>query len=237
MESQNRLSSPNQRWTTIVSLTLQCLLVAAIIALPLFHPEALPFRVGAPNITLPLKPLPQPVPRVDATSAASTSAATSSNAQLRFTDMTHIPTPGQPTSDAVPTLIPIGTGMSDPTSTAMTLANATSNGPRISVAPDRPVTARLPQISTGVSNGLLLAPITPIYPRIAITAHIDGTVRVEAIISKSGQIESAHVVSGPAMLRQAALDAVRNARYRPYLLNGSPIEVETAITVNFKLSN
>lgn len=77
----------------------------------------------------------------------------------------------------------------------------------------------------------------PIYPCIAIATRTEGIVKVEAIISKSGRIESAHVVSGPAILRQSAVDAIRNAHYTPYLLNGSPTEVETTITVNFNLAS
>ena len=66
-------------------------------------------------------------------------------------------------------------------------------------------------------------------------AHTEGSVVVEAIISKTGAIVSAHVLSGPAMLRQAALDAVAGARYAPYKLNGEPVDVETTITINFRL--
>ena len=83
---------------------------------------------------------------------------------------------------------------------------------------------------------MLLTPIQPIYPAIARAAGIQGTVVVEAIISRTGAIESLHVVSGPAMLRRAAIHAIRAARYQPYLLNGEPTEVETTITVNFRLS-
>ena len=92
-------------------------------------------------------------------------------------------------------------------------------------------------ISKGVAAGLLLAPITPIYPPIAKAAHQEGTVIIHAIISKAGHIESAIAESGPLMLQGAALDAVREARYRPYLLNGLPTEVETTFNINFRLSN
>jgi protein TonB len=84
---------------------------------------------------------------------------------------------------------------------------------------------------------MLLAPIQPLYPPIAKAAHREGTVIIHAIISKEGRIESANVVSGPAMLTGAALDAVRNAHYRPYLLNGQPTEVETTFSINFRLSS
>ncbi len=66
---------------------------------------------------------------------------------------------------------------------------------------------------------------------------MQGTVIVQAVISKTGHIESAHVLTGPVMLQSAALDAVRNARYHPFLLNGDPTEVETTISINFRLGS
>lgn len=236
MESQDRLSSPNRRWTTALSLTLQCSIAAAFIALPLLHPEALPFHIDAPKLTLPLTPIP-PVPRVETTKSAS-STATASSAAHTFTQPAHITPLGQVTSDPQPSTDFTGPGMGDPSGIANNLARSTSGkGPGVSIAPANSVPKGPLHISTGVSAGLLLAPIQPIYPRIAIATRTEGVVKVEAIISKSGHIESAHAVSGPEMLRQAALDAIRNAHYTPYLLNGSPTEVETAITVNFKLSS
>ena len=235
MESQNRLSSPNQRWTTVLSLTLQCSLAAAILALPLLHPEPLPFHVDAPKIMLPLKPVPPPVPHVEATTAASTSASAPATGRP-ITDPTIIRTGIPDTSDAPPATIFIGTGM-DNSNAIPNGIGTTGIGPHITVAPANPAPKGLLHVSTGVSTGLLLAPIVPIYPRIAVSARVEGIVKVEAIISKFGHIESAHVVSGPEMLRQSALDAIRNAHYTPYRLNGSPTEVETTITVNFKLSS
>ena len=66
--------------------------------------------------------------------------------------------------------------------------------------------------------------------------RLEGTVVLAATISKAGTIENLRVVSGPAMLQQAALDAVKTWQYRPYLLNGQPVEVETTINVIFTLS-
>ena len=74
---------------------------------------------------------------------------------------------------------------------------------------------------------------TPIYPKLAITAGVQGLVVLEAVITKEGNVDSLRVVSGHPLLVQAALDAVRQWRYRPTLLNGEPVEVITAITVNF----
>jgi periplasmic protein TonB len=82
---------------------------------------------------------------------------------------------------------------------------------------------------------MLMAPIHPVYPQIAIVTRTQGAVIVEAVISKVGRIDSAHVISGPPMLRQAALDAVEGAHYHPYLLTGVPVEVQTTVTVVFQL--
>jgi protein TonB len=82
---------------------------------------------------------------------------------------------------------------------------------------------------------MLLTPIRPIYPAIAKAAGVQGTVVVEAIISRAGTVESVRVVSGPPMLQRAAVEAIRVARYRPYRLNGQPTDVQTTFTVNFRM--
>jgi protein TonB len=104
----------------------------------------------------------------------------------------------------------------------------------VAVAPEKQPVKRV-KISEGVSVGMLLSPIRPVYPPIAKAAGVSGTVVVEAIISKAGTIESLRVVSGPEMLRRAALDAISAARYQPFRLNGEPTEIQTTITVNFRI--
>jgi protein TonB len=76
-----------------------------------------------------------------------------------------------------------------------------------------------------------------VYPQIAVAARVQGTVVLEAVISGAGRIESLHVVSGPPMLQNSAVTAVQAARYRPYLLNGMPTDVQTTITVVFRLGS
>jgi protein TonB len=92
------------------------------------------------------------------------------------------------------------------------------------------------RISSGVMEGIGLAKFAPAYPPIAKAAGVQGTVVLQATISKSGTIENLRVVSGPLMLQQAALDAVKTWRYRPYLLNGEPVEVETTVNVVFAMN-
>jgi protein TonB len=90
-------------------------------------------------------------------------------------------------------------------------------------------------ISAGVMQGMLIVKTQPTYPPIAKAARVSGTVVLQATISKSGTIENLHVISGPAMLQQAARDAVMQWRYKPYLLNNEPVEVETTVNVIFTL--
>jgi protein TonB len=90
-------------------------------------------------------------------------------------------------------------------------------------------------ISGGVAQGMLLQKTVPLYPPIAKAARVSGTVILQATISKGGTIENLRVISGPPMLQQSAMDAVRSWRYRPYLLNGDPVEVETTVNVVFTL--
>jgi protein TonB len=104
------------------------------------------------------------------------------------------------------------------------------NAPKVQAAPPKKV-----NISAGVAVGMLIQKTQPMYPPIAKAARVSGTVVLQATISKTGSIQGLVVVSGPAMLQQAALDAVKQWRYRPYLLNNEPVEVQTTINVIFSL--
>ncbi|HEX3572471.1 MAG TPA: energy transducer TonB [Acidobacteriaceae bacterium] len=100
-----------------------------------------------------------------------------------------------------------------------------------------PATApRTVRISAGVAAGMLIHNVDPVYPADARAAHVQGTVILHAIISEAGTIDKLTVVSGPPMLTAAAIDAVRQWTYRPYLLNGDPTAVDTTINVSFALN-
>jgi protein TonB len=122
----------------------------------------------------------------------------------------------------------------DPGSDVASAADEAFHGQRHAtvapVAPSGPI-----RVPSTIVAGLLLNKTIPHYPPIAVAAHIEGTVILQATISTSGTIENLRVVGGPAMLQQAALDAVSNWRYRPYLLSGKPVEVETTVNVIFTL--
>jgi protein TonB len=104
-----------------------------------------------------------------------------------------------------------------------------------SVAPNlpRPSLATL-KISQGVSQGLLIKKVQPQYPQAALAVHAQGAVQIEATVNKEGNVINPKVLSGDPILGRAALEAVRQWRYKPYSLDGQPVEIQTQITINFK---
>ena len=115
------------------------------------------------------------------------------------------------------------------------IVSATSN--LASVPKFVPVTPQRVRISQGVTKGLLIHKQEPAYPTLARAARVQGDVVLSAVIDVNGQIQNLQLVSGHPMLVPAAIAAVKQWRYKPYLLNGQPVEVETTITVIFSLSS
>jgi periplasmic protein TonB len=233
VESRGLVDSGTRKWTAAGSLTFQCVLAGVLLAIPLLRPQMLRIPAVSAPLAAPFLRR-QPVVTVRHVNAAIASSAMSVPATGSTTVVALGPTiwphPGVTESDDAP-MRPTGVGMRE-ASTLLGISEAGTRPEVVVVGEKRsgPVT-----ISSGVTQGMLLEPIRPVYPSIARAAGVKGTVVMEAVISKVGRIESLHTVSGPAMLRPAAIDAVSAARYRPYLLNGQPTEVETTITVVFQL--
>jgi protein TonB len=91
------------------------------------------------------------------------------------------------------------------------------------------------RISQGVSQGLVVKKVAPVYSATALQLRKEGPVELMATISKEGAVTGVRVLSGDLMLAKSAVEAVKQWKYRPYLLNGEPVEIETQITVNFRL--
>ena len=106
-------------------------------------------------------------------------------------------------------------------------------GPRI----DLPLAPQTVNIAAGVAVGMITKKVAPEYPAVAKAARVQGTIVLQATISKTGTIQNLRVISGPPLLQQAALDAVQQWQYRPYLLMGQPVEVETTVNVIFSLGD
>ncbi len=224
-------------WTTLISFAAQILGVGVLLLLPLIYNEGLPaLRALATPVSAPL-PLGQPDPvQHQAGTMRSTNAARPDALQVP-TSRPHPMTDIVDVSPA-PTLgesVAIGSssgrrGVSDGVVNSIL---ATSNAAAPPPAP-KPV-AHPPRISR-MMEGNLIHRVQPLYPTTAKAARIQGSVVLRAVISKEGTIENLAVQSGHPMLVKAAIDAVRQWRYRPYLLNGDPFEVETQVTVNFVLN-
>jgi protein TonB len=234
VESTTILRNRNH-WPAVISITLQASLAIALIALPVLHPEVLSLHAPSPIFFTPPPPTPPPPPPERAHLTATSSSATSAPATVLINALHHPPdltTAPEEAPSFNPTRIMTGGAGS-------VFSSTTTGTPAVHVVPASSIPTAAHHgpltISTGVSAGLLLAPLHPIYPPIAIAARTEGTVVVQAIISRTGHITSAHVLSGPLMLQSAALDAVRAARYRPFLLNNQPTEVDTTFTINFRL--
>lgn len=235
LESQGRPVSKSRRWITVGSVGLQCLLAAAIVIVPMVKPEALPISTMAPALLVPLVKKHPVMVKMTATHATSSATSAPAPELLRqptlpgqlFESRVEFGDPVPPTPGVMTSMT--GNQLGDP------LGIPGGTGPRVVVA--KPEHVGPVRVSSGVSSGMLIGEIRPIYPRIAVAARVEGIVVIEATISKTGAIESARVVSGPAMLAGAAIEAVKAARYRPYTLNGEATVVQTTVTVNFRMGS
>lgn len=229
-ESMGAIHTRTNGWM-MATFALNGTILLALVLIPLFYPQMLPSMVRSIPMEAPPPPLEPirltPVPAGPAIAAPSISAPVALAPSV-FPNL-H-PIPGPP-DDSAP-IDPGGlAGNGNPNAVP---GGSVRGGNGVSVIRLRP---RAPApVSSGVMNGLLLKKVTPGYPQIARAAGTQGTVVLEATISTTGSIENLRVVSGPALLRQAALSAVAQWQYRPYTLNGRPVEVETTVNVVFKMN-
>jgi periplasmic protein TonB len=230
VESAGRIRTRSRRYA-VGSFILEAVLAAVIILVPYLYPAALPQRY----LTVPLLSPPRAAAQAMAEQHPAASATRPRLVTIDLTAPTHIPTKITQVVDPMPSGDVAGSmpGPDQGNGVPKALFGDAPPPPAREVHPPKP--AGPFRISEGVASGQLIVPIQPVYPRIAVEAHIEGTVVVEATISTEGRIENLRVVSGPAMLVNAAVQAIQAARYRPYLLNGSPVEVETTISVVFRL--
>jgi protein TonB len=237
IESGGRLTT-KRGMTTVVSFVLQVLLIGVLVLIPLLFTEALPKTQLMTFLVAPPPPPPPPPPAAAVVKVVKQIQTDIINGQLRTP--TKIPEKVQmikeeesppPVMSAsgvvggVPGGVPGG-------QMGGVIGGIISSTP---VAVPRAMPQRV-RVSQGVTQGLLIRKVQPTYPPLARQARIQGSVLLQAEISKEGTIENLRLISGHPMLAPAAIEAVKQWRYRPYILNGEPVEVETQITVNFTLS-
>lgn len=222
-------------WTTLTSFGLQVLIIGFLLLLPLWKTVGLPAaRIVSTPVSLGRR-APDPAPRP---SSAGASSILTNLAAGPLRQPSHIPTVirmGPDDSSPQPVGGPgVGIdGIGPPLGTGYFSSLIGGNRPMLPIAP--PTISRAIRTSS-MLEGNLMRRVQPAYPPLARTARIQGSVILAAVISKAGTIENLRALSGPPMLVPAAIEAVSQWRYRPYILNSEPIEVETQITVNFTLS-
>jgi periplasmic protein TonB len=231
VESTGRIRT-RSKYFAIGSFALQALLLTALALYPFLHPATLPRQALTMLLTAP--PVPSAPANLPQHAASPTTHAQPIMIDNPLTAPIRIPQHIAMNVNDSPPPSALDTGLGKTgsgTDTGLFSTLGTSSPPVVKPAPPKgPV-----PVSSGVAAGRLLAPIQPVYPAIARAARIQGTVVVQAIISKDGKIEQLHVISGPPMLQSAATEATQRARYRPFLLNGEPVAVETTINVVFTL--
>ena len=238
LESGGRLKT-KRGVTTTVSFILQIGILIVMILIPLIFTEALPRTQLMTFLVAPPPPPPPPPPAAAPVKVVRQIQTDIVNGQLRtptkipkkvqMIKEDEAPPPVMATSGVVggvPGGVPGG-------QMGGVIGGIISSTP---VAVPKVATPQRVRVSQGVSTGLLVRKVNPTYPPLARQARIQGTVILQAEISKTGDIQNLRLISGHPMLAPAAIEAVKQWKYKPYLLNGEPVEVETTVQVNFTLS-
>jgi periplasmic protein TonB len=196
-----------------------------------YTPDApTPQQQGKPNPSTPVQATPDSSDQVAQTPSVKSEMM---NTQLNAPTRISKDVKGQE-KDAAPPPASFGTGglegLGGASAGAVAGVFGKQAGPKVRIE-----TPKVVSISSGVAQGMLIVRKPPVYPAIAKTARVSGTVVMQATISKTGTIDNLRVVSGPQLLRQSAVDAVRNWRYKPYMLNNEPVDVESTVSVVFSL--
>jgi protein TonB len=229
----------NKPWTVALSMGIQCLLLGILVLIPLIYTEALPKAMLSTMLVAPPPPPPPPPP------PAPTQV-------VHVRPQVHLMQNNQLVQ---PRVIPKETKIikeeaEAPDAIGMTggvpggVAGGSMGGVLGGVIggaggappPPKPTQTRIRQ-GGAVTAASLINRVQPVYPPLARQTRVSGTVRLHAIISKEGSVQQLEVLSGHPLLVQSALDAVRQWRYRPTLLNGEPVEVDTTIDVIFSLAS
>jgi periplasmic protein TonB len=228
-------SSARRSWSTIASFAMQALAVSLLLLVPLLIVQ------GPPKLRWLDSSIfsPPAAPAPPSQSGPRHPVRGSEIADNRLLAPPMIPIVTTPIDDRNVEAAPDVSGIHVPGGTGRSTNGVwQSVGDATSVAPPpapKPASTQPLRVSHW-AEGNLIYRLQPMYPILARQARIQGTVELRAVISKSGTIENLTIIRGHAMLVTAAVEAVKQWRYRPYLLNNEPIEVETDITVNFTLS-
>jgi len=221
------------RWATVGSLIFQSALLGMVAMIPLLQVHPLPKRLEQTAIYLaPPKIVAPVVPRIESQKPAFSPIPRQSavSAPVQISREQSAP----PVSASTETAIEIGGG-GTPDGSITGILGAPSGTP-VLVKPSEPAPVKRIRVSAHVAEANLIHDVQPQYPPEAGRERVEGTVVLLAVIGTDGTVKDLRVESGPSVLAQAAIDAVKQWRYKPYLLNGSPVEIDSRITINFTMS-
>ncbi len=229
----------NKSWTVTLSFIIQGVIVFVLILIPLIYTEALPKQLLTTFLVAPAPPPPPPPP------AAAVQRIVKPVARLiqqgKMMAPTVIPKKVEmikeeelpPDVGAVGVVGGVPGGVPGGQAGGVLGGIIGGSGPGLP-PPPKPTQSRI-RVGGNVQAAKMVRQVQPIYPQIAKTAHVSGTIILHAVISKDGSVQELTYISGPPLLMKAAMDAVREWRYQPTLLNGEPVEVDTTISVIFTL--
>jgi len=229
----------NKPWTVALSVLVQTGIVILLILIPLIYTEALPKQMLTTFLVAPAPPPPPPPPAAAVQRIVKPVARLMHNGQMMAPTVIPKKVSMIKEEELPPDVGNVGivggvqggiAGGSAGGVLGGIIGGVGSNLP----PPPKAGPTRI-RVGGNVQQASLVRQVQPSYPPLAKAAHVSGTVVLHAIISKDGTIQELTYVSGPAMLMTSAMDAVRQWRYKPTMLNGEPVEVDTQITVVFTL--
>jgi periplasmic protein TonB len=220
------------------ALALQCLLLLAVVVIPLFHTDPLPKRQTL--TTLYLQPPPAAAGyatklRAPTPATPSISTPTSNGISAPVYKTQEAPPPLVGTTGGVVGGVPGGVVDGIPAGALSEALSSTRSAP-VSVKTFDPPPVKRIRVASRVVEANLIHDVAPQYPPEAGRARIEGTVVLLAVIGTDGSVKDVRVENGLPVLAQAAIDAVKQWRYKPYMIDGEPVEVDSRITINFTLS-
>jgi len=228
-------------WPTLLSFVLQFVMLGVVVLLPLWFTQVLPKEQ-----MLTFLEAPPPPPAASTPPAARVVKVTSNIADGQLRTPSRIPTKVQMLQeDDIPPLVATAGGVVGGVPGGIpggrlggVIGGIIGSAPSPAVVPvlPKPVpTVQRVRVSAGVTAGLLIHRVEPTYPPLAQQARIQGVVVLTALIDKDGNVQHLQVASGHPLLVSAAIEAVKQWRYKPFLVNGEPVEVETTVTVTFHM--
>src|ERR1700722_19619527 len=230
----------NNSWTVVLSAIIQASLLGILILIPLIYTEALPKQLLTTFLVPPPPPPPPPPPAAAIQRIVKPVVRLIHNGQMMAPTVVPKKVAMIKEEEMPPDVGAVGVVGGVPGGVPGGQAGGVLGGIIGGTGaglppPPKPAANKPVRVGGNVAQANLIRQVTPVYPPIAKTAHISGTVLLHAIIGKDGTVQDLQYVSGPPLLMKSAMDAVRQWRYKPTLLNGEPVDVDATISVVFTL--